>query len=66
MAGEIVHWRSFGDLIRPAEAAQVLAEWYGAGAANAARKCAAAALANGRDADHRFWLAVATDITGAS
>lgn len=51
-------WQSFWDLTTPEDAAGTLATWYGAAAVGEAADCAAVALADGRDEDVRFWIAV--------
>ena len=58
MAEELSDGSIFPDLITSEDAAGVLIEWYGAGAADAAASNAVSALADGRDEDHRFWIAV--------
>lgn len=65
MAEESFDWESFWDLVTPEDAAHVLAEWYGAGAADAAFSSAATALADDRDQDYRFWCAVFARLRGA-
>ena len=51
-------WESFWDLASPEKGAAKIMELYGAAAGDAAADCAAAALADDRDADYRFWTAV--------
>jgi hypothetical protein len=51
-------WESFWDLASPEKGAATIMELYGAAAGDAAADCAAAALADDRDADYRFWTAV--------
>lgn len=63
MTGAPPGWRSFWDITDPEETARVLIEWYGVAAADAAANCATMALADRREADHRFWLAVADSIS---
>lgn len=58
MAEESFDASIFPDLITPEGAACVLTEWYGAGAVEAASASAAAALADNRCKDHRFWITV--------
>lgn len=55
-------WNSFWDLTTPAEAAAVLQESYGPGAADAAQECASAAKKDDRETDHLFWLAVTAEL----
>ena len=50
-----LEWTSFFDIADPETASILMLQIYGAAAPIAASKCAAAALANGRDEDHRFW-----------
>jgi hypothetical protein len=59
-------WNSFWDLTSPAEAAATFREIYGAGAAEAAAQCAIAARNDDRENDHRFWVAVSAELTGAN
>lgn len=58
-------WNSFWDLASPAEAAALLREFYGAGAAEAATQCAIAARNDDRPSDHQFWRAVAIELDDA-
>lgn len=55
-------WNSFWDLATPTEAAAMLRESYGAGAADAALECASAAKDDARETDHFFWLAVSAEL----
>jgi hypothetical protein len=55
-------WNSFWDLATPAEAAAMLRESYGAGAAEAALECASKAKEDDRETDHFFWLAVSAEL----
>lgn len=48
-------WESFWDLATPSEAADVLFALYDSGAAKAAADSRAAARADGREDDVRFW-----------
>lgn len=50
-----VDWKSFWDLVTPEQAADVLVELYGKGAARAAADSRAAAQADGREDDVWFW-----------
>lgn len=65
MTEESFDWESFWDLITPEDAANILNEWYGAGAADAAFGSAATALADKRNDDYRFWCAVFARLHGA-
>lgn len=58
MAEESFDASIFPDFITPLRAACVLVELYGAGAADAASSSAAAALADNRFKDYRFWMTV--------
>jgi hypothetical protein len=58
-------WKSFWDLASPAEAARLLREQYGADATDSAAECARMALADSRDTDHQFWLAVLAHLRGS-
>lgn len=53
-----LNWKSFWGLATPERAANLLRELYGEDAAGAAASCLAAALADNRDEDSRFWDAV--------
>jgi hypothetical protein len=55
-------WNSFWDLATPTEAAAMLRESYGAGAADAALECASVAKNDDRETDHFFWLAVSAEL----
>lgn len=55
-------WNSFWDLATPTEAAAMLRDSYGPGAADAAQECASAAQKDDRETDHLFWLAVAAEL----
>lgn len=59
------NWNSFWDLATPAEAAAVLQESYGPGAADAAQECASAAKKDDRETDYLFWLAVVAELNKA-
>ena len=52
---ETLSWESFWDVSDPETASIAMLEIYGAAAPMAASNCAAAALADGRNEDHRFW-----------
>lgn len=58
MTRDLSDWESFWDLASPEKGAATIMEMYGAAAGDAAADCAAAALADDRDADYRFWTAV--------
>jgi hypothetical protein len=66
MSEDALNWNSFWDLASPAEAARVLTEFYGPAAAEAAAHCAAAAQDDGRESDHRFWMAALAELTGTA
>lgn len=51
-------WRSFWDLANPEEGASAVVALFGAEAATAASHCASSAIADDRDEDYRFWVAV--------
>ena len=51
-------WKSFWDISTPDRAASEVALIYGEDAALAVAQCSLGAKADGRDEDHRFWLAV--------
>lgn len=50
-----IDWESFWDLATPEQAADILFALYGSGAAKAAADSRAAARADGREEDVRFW-----------
>lgn len=52
------HCPRFCDLFDPVEAAQAMLDFFGPSAANATRRCADAAGADGRDDDYRFWVEI--------
>ncbi len=56
-------WKSFWDLMTPAEAAATFRETYGPAAGAAAAQCATAALDDDRESDHRFWVAVSAELS---
>lgn len=66
MMRKLAEWESFWDLVSPESGAAAMIEWYGDDAADAAANCAAAALADDRDADYRFWTAVLGRVHGAN
>lgn len=51
-------WKSFWDISTPDRAAAEATLIYGPKAALAVVQCSLGAKADGRDEDHRFWLAV--------
>src|SRR3546814_5702862 len=53
-----IYWQSFWDLASPARGAREIRALYGEAAAAAAADCAAAARADRRENDYRFWTAV--------
>lgn len=55
-------WESFWDLTTPAEAAELMRADHGEKALQAAEECAEVALADGRETDQKFWLAVAAEL----
>ena len=55
-------WNSFWDLMTPEEAAATFRDTYGPAAAEAAAKCAIAALDDNLQNDHRFWIAVSAEL----
>jgi hypothetical protein len=56
-------WNSFWDLMTPEDAAATFRDTYGPAAAEAAAQCAIAALDDNRESDHRFWIAVAAELS---
>jgi hypothetical protein len=60
------NWCSFWDLASPDQAARALSEVYGAGAAEAAARCASAARRDGRYSDYRFWAVTFVKLHGAN
>lgn len=60
--GDLSTWQSFWDLASPEQGARQLLALYGASAAEAAASCALAARADNREADYRFWQAVASTL----
>lgn len=58
-------WNSFWDLSDPETVSVAMLELYGAAAANAASNCAAAAMADSRSEDYRFWTIALTRIEAA-
>lgn len=58
-------WQSFWDLASPEKGAATIIELYGEAAGDAATSCAAAALADDRDTDYRFWTAVLARVRSA-
>jgi hypothetical protein len=60
MKRQLSDWRSFWDIATPQQGATALIEMYGPAAAEAARKCATAALDDDRNEDYQFWTAVLT------
>ena len=51
-------WESFYDVATTTDAARVLNEMFGEGAAEAVIKCALAARDDGRPKDHAYWMEV--------
>ena len=64
MADRLNEWQSFWDIASPQQAATAMASTYGEAARQAALQCAAAAEADGRLEDSRFWCAVARQLRG--
>src|SRR3546814_12603227 len=59
-------WQSFWDIAAPQQAATAMASTYGEAARQAALPCVAAAEADGRAEDSRFWCAVARQLRGTT
>jgi hypothetical protein len=66
MADPLDEWQSFWDIASPQQAASAMASTYGETARQAALQCAAAAEADGRLKDSRFWCAVAWQLRGTA
>jgi hypothetical protein len=64
MPTDAENWKSFWDIVSPAEAADYLREEYGADAEDAASQCAETAQRDGRETDHEFRLAVLANLRG--
>jgi phosphoserine phosphatase len=56
------NWQSFWDLASPQHGAREMRALYGQAAAVAAADCAAAARADRREKDYRFWTAVLAEL----
>src|SRR3546814_11487774 len=66
MADLLDEWQSFWDIASPQQAATAMASTYGEAARQAALQCVAAAEADGRVEDSRFWCAVARQLRGTT
>jgi hypothetical protein len=66
MADFLDAWQSFWDIASPQQAAKAMASTYGEAARRAALQCAAAAEADNRLEDSRFWCAVAWQLRGTT
>lgn len=55
MTVDLLDWESFWDLATPEQAAGILFDFYGGGAAGQAADSAVAARADNREADAEFW-----------
>src|SRR3546814_7867913 len=66
MADLLDEWQSFWDIASPQQAATAMASTYGEAARQAALQCVAAAAADGRVVDSRFWCAVARQLRGTT
>src|SRR3546814_200451 len=66
MADILDEWQSFWDIASPQQAASAMVSTYGGAARQAALQCAAAAEADDRMTDSRFWCAVAAQLRGST
>ena len=61
-SGRKPEWESFWDVASPVTAARALRELFGPDAVRAANSCIVSSAADNRDADQRFWTAVADEL----